>query len=97
MKALKSLYNGIMNDYSIQRYSLGWESIVGKLEKRYKNIPKTDEQFENDLLCDALMVAKGSLRKDIEIFARELSINIETLREKKSNIGTQRSPFGIGS
>jgi hypothetical protein len=36
------------------------------------------------------------LRKDIECFARELSINMETLREK-SNCGTQRSPFGIGS
>lgn len=96
MKALKSLYNGIMNDYSIRRYSMGWQDIVLKLEKRYKNIPKTDEQFENELLFNALNVAKGSLRKDIECFARELSISMETLREK-SNRGTQRSPFGIGS
>jgi hypothetical protein len=41
-------------------------------------------------------VAKGSLRKDIEFFAIELSISMETLREK-SNRGTQRSPFGSGS
>ena len=96
MKELKSLYNGIMNDYSIRKYSLGWETIITKLEKRYKNIPKTDEQFENKLLFNALSVSKGSLRKDIECFARELTITMETLREK-SNCGTQRSPFGVGS
>ena len=82
MKELKSLYNGIMNDFSIRRYSAGWQDIVTKLEKRYKNIPKTDEQFEDKLLFNALTVAKGSLRKDIECFARELSITRETLREK---------------
>jgi len=96
MKELKSLYNGIMNDYSIRRYSSGWQDIVTKLEKRYNSIPKTDEQFEHEMLIKALFVAKGSLRKDIECFAKELSINMETLREK-SNRGTQRSPFGIGS
>jgi hypothetical protein len=96
MKELKSLYNGIMNDHSIRRYSIGWEEIAIKIEKRYKNIPKTDEQFEDRLLLEASQVAKGSLLKDIECFARELSINVETLREK-SNRGTQRSPFGIGS
>lgn len=96
MKELKSLYNGIMNDYSIRRYSMGWQDIVTKLEKRYKKIPKTDEQFEDKLLFDALVIAKGSLRKDIECFARELSISMETLKEK-SNRGTQKSPFGIGS
>ena len=96
MKALKSLYNGIMNDYSIRRYSMGWQDVVTKLEKRYKNIPKTDEQFEEKLLFNALNIAKGSLRKDIECFARELSISMETMREK-SNRGTQRSPFGISS
>ena len=89
MKALKSLYNGIMNDYSIRRYSMGWQDIITKLEKRYKNIPKTDEQFKNELLFNALTVAKGSLRKDIECFARELSISVETLREKL-NYGKER-------
>jgi hypothetical protein len=72
MEALKSLYNGIMNDYSIRIYSMGWQDIVTKLEKRYKNIPRTDETFENELLINALSVAKGSLRKDIEHFAKEL-------------------------
>jgi len=96
MKELKSLYNGIINDYSIRRYSMGWQDIVTKLEKRYKNIPKTNKQFENELLFKALSVAKGSLLIDIENFSKELSINKETLREK-SNRGTQKSPFGIGS
>jgi hypothetical protein len=83
MKELKDLYNGIMNDYSIRRYSMGWQNIVTKLEKRYKNIPKTDKQFENELLFNALSVVKGSLRKDIECFAKELSINMETLKNMK--------------
>lgn len=96
MKELHSLYNGIMNDYSIRKYSLGWRDIIAKLESRYKTIPKTDEQFENKMLISAALVTKGALRKDIEGFARELSISMETLREK-SNRGTQRSPFGIGS
>ena len=100
MKALKSLYNGIMNDYSIRRYSMGWEIIIDKLDRRYKSIPKTDEQFDNKLLIDAMAVAKGSLYKDIVCFTKELMINMETLSEKNDdnkNKGTQRSPFGIGS
>jgi hypothetical protein len=82
MKELKSLYNGIMNDASIRRYSVGWQEIVKKLEHRYKSIPKTNEQFTNKVLIDALSVSKGNLKKDIECFGRELSINMETLRTK---------------
>ncbi len=96
MKELKSLYNAILNDYSIRRYTTAWQDIISKLERRYKNIKKTDEQFENKLVLSAISVTKGSLKKDIECFARELSINTETLREKV-NKGSQRSPFGIGS
>lgn len=84
MEALKILYNGIMNDFSIRRYSIGWKQIIDKLEKRYKVIPKTNQQFENKLLINALNVANGSLKKDIEMFMRELSINIETLRLKNN-------------
>ena len=83
MKALKSLYNGIKNDYSIQRYSLVWKDIVTKLEKRYKHIPKTNEQFENNLVINALQVSKGSLYRDIKCFSRELDINVESLRDKQ--------------
>lgn len=93
MKALKSLYNGILNDYSIRRYSLGWSIIVEKIERRYKSIPRTDEQFENKLIINALSVSKGSLQKDIKFFAKELELNIKTLNNK----GTPRSPFDIGS
>jgi hypothetical protein len=95
-KELISLYNGIMNDYSIRRYSMGWQDIVTKIEKRYKNIPKSDEQFVDELLHNALNVTTGSLHKDIDSFRRELNISMQTLREK-SNVGTQRSPFSIGS
>lgn len=86
-----------MNDHSIRRYSMGWRNIVTKLEKRYKNIRKTDEEFTDELIYNALFVTKGSLHNDIKNFARELSLNKETLREKKSNYGTQRNPFAIGS
>lgn len=94
MKELKNLYNGIMNDYSVRRYTGGWQDIVAKLEKRYKSIPTSDIQFETKLVVEAMNVAKGQLLKDIQCFARELDINIQTLNEKK---GTQRSSFGIGS
>lgn len=83
MKALKSLYNGIKNDYSIQRYSLVWKDIVTKLERRYKHIPESNEQFENKLVINALQVSKGSLHRDIKCFSRELDINVESLRDKQ--------------
>lgn len=83
MKALIDLHNGIMNDYSIRRYTLGWESIVASLKRRYKRIPEdTDIQFEQKLIHNAAAVAKGQLKRDIEAFGRELNINLETLREK---------------
>jgi len=94
MKELQNLYNGIMNDYSVRRYTGGWQDIVSKLEKRYKSIPASDIQFEKQLVVDAIKVAKGQLLKDLQCFARELDINVVTLREKQ---GTQKSPFGIGS
>jgi len=96
MKELKSLYNGVMNDASIQRYSLGWIPVIEGLDRRFKNIKRTDEEFTDQMIIDALAVSKGTLHENISIFSRELSINIETLNEK-SNKGTQRSPFGIGS
>ena len=71
-----------MNDYSIRRYSLGWKEVTEKIKKRYKDIPKTDEEFESELLVNALKVTKGSLRNDIECFAKELKINTETLANK---------------
>ena len=94
MKELHRLYNGIMNDYSIQRYSLNWKDVVAKIESRYKQIPLTNEVFEDKLVYDALKVAKGTLKRDIEAMAKELSISRETIREKPLN-GNQRSPFGM--
>lgn len=96
MKELKSLYNGILNDYSIQRYTLGWSDVIKKIESRYKRIPRTDEAFEQIMLPKALAKTRGSLQRDIIVFAKELELNLESKREK-NNRGTQRSPFGIGS
>lgn len=81
-KVLTSLYNGINNDHSIQRYTLGWKDIVKSIEKRYKTIPKTEEQFQDKLVVNAIGVTKGGLKSSIECFARELSLNLETLRQK---------------
>jgi hypothetical protein len=84
MKVIKSLYNGIMNDYSIQKYSLGWSDIVKRIKKRYrKPIQRTDETFDNKTLQSAIKVATGNFKKQLEAFARELSINIETFHDKK--------------
>lgn len=96
MKELKSLYNGIMNDASIQRNTLGWREVIETLEKRYKYIEKTDEQFTNQMIYDALDVAKGTLYNIIERFAAEVQMNLETYYNNK-NKGTQKSPFDLWS
>ena len=83
MKALIDLHNGIMNDYSIRRYTLGWENVVAAIKRRYKTIPKDDDiQFESELITKAAEVAKGRLKEDILAFGRELGISLQTLREK---------------
>ena len=83
MKELYNLYNGIMNDYSVRRNTMGWEVIIEKLQKRYKTIGKTDVKFTDDLLSKALSVSSGSLKKDIISFIDEMAINLETLRNKR--------------
>lgn len=82
--ALEKLYNGIKNDYSIQKYSLGWSDVTEAIEKELKGkITKDEKQsFENYLVADAVKVATGKVKELIEAFARELSINMETLRDK---------------
>lgn len=86
-----------MNDPSIQRYSMGWVEVIAMIEARYKTpIKKTTDVFTDDLLLDALLVTSGKLRNSIETMISELQINTQTLSDKQ-RIGTQRSPFGIGS
>jgi hypothetical protein len=75
MKELKKLYNGIMNDYSIRRYSVRCECIIQEIKDRYKYIPITDEKFELKLFFDALSVTKGDLHNNIKSFVQELSCN----------------------
>lgn len=79
---LVKLYNGIKNDFSIQRHSLNWAGIISIInnDKRYKKpIEKMDIEFENKLLKDAINVTpNGRLKRQMESFARELSINIKT-------------------
>ena len=79
------LYNGIMNDRSIQRYSMGWKDITDYIEKKFKNIQRdTEIQFENNMVIKAAESASNSLRSRIECFGRELSINLETLGNKQN-------------
>jgi hypothetical protein len=97
-KELVRLYNGIMNDYSIRRYTSGWVDVVDAINNRYETIEETDEQFENELLLNALTVTKGKLHDVIKTFATELDLNLSSLREKENNKrGNHRSPFGIFS
>jgi hypothetical protein len=97
-KELVRLYNGIMNDYSIQRYTSGWVDVINAIDERYKNIEQSDEQFENELLLNALAVTNGKLHKLIITFAKELSLNLSSLKEKENNKrGNHRSPFGTFS
>ncbi len=79
------LYNGIKNDHSIQRYSMGWKDVIRALDKKFKAIAKTDDQFTNEILMDAIRAAASDMMlvKTLETFAKELDINMETLRKKK--------------
>ena len=100
MKHLKSLYNGILNDHSIQRYSLNWIDIIEQLEKRFrKEIPRTDEEFSEDVLTNSIATTRGKLQQSLIAFAKEISISNTTLVEKEvsKRVGNHRSPFGIGS
>ena len=79
---LFKLYNGIMNDASIQRYTMGWEDVTNAIKRKYKNIPEMDKQFGNSLVRDALNVTSGKLHDLIAIFGRELNINTQSLSDK---------------
>lgn len=97
--ALKKLYNAIMNDYSIQRYTLSSKDVLDKISKRYKNIKHEDIEFSEELLKQSIDVSEGSFRKLLIEFGNELNINLTTLAEKeiaKRLQGTQRSPFQFG-
>lgn len=79
------LYNGIKNDYSINKYTLNSKDVIKEIENKYKDIPQSDNQFSKTIVKNALSIVSGKLQKDIEAFARELDINIETLRNKKEH------------
>jgi hypothetical protein len=80
-EVLRGLYNAIRNDTSIRRYSLGWSDIVDIIGRRYHTIEKTDVQFSDKLLLEAISITSGGLKNRLEIFAKELSINLETIRD----------------
>lgn len=79
------LYNGIKNDYSINKYTLNSKDVIKEIENKYKDIPESDNQFSKTIVKNALSIVSGKLQKNIEAFARELDINIETLRNKKEH------------
>ena len=79
---LKKLYNGIKNDYSIQRNTMTWKDVITALDKKFKNVAETDDQFENSSVTDAIKVATGKLKDVIEGFAKELGIAKQTMSDK---------------
>lgn len=86
-----------MNDYSIRRYSMGWEDVINQIESKYQIIKKDPSvQFNDELVFAAISVTEGKLKKSLISFAKELNFNLESLREK-SKIGNHKSPFGTGA
>lgn len=85
---LQKLYNGIMNDASIRRYTLQWKDVIDLLNKRFSKKIKLDGnvEFSNNKVVNALNAAldidDSKLEDAIEKFAIELDINIKTLRDK---------------
>ena len=81
-ETLTKLYRAIRTDTSIQRYSLGYKGILQSIEKEYKHITYSYQSFSTSYLLNAIEVTEGKFKEDLENFARELKINIKTLREK---------------
>jgi len=84
LKAVTDLYNGILNDRSIQRFTMQWKDVTTRIKKLYKGIKlDKDVQFQNSLLTRAAEQTNDQKLKDIiKTFGRELNINIETLNSK---------------
>lgn len=81
--ALKDLYSAILNDASIKRYSLGWEPIIKSIDRHFrKPIIMTEIEFTDEVLANAILTTKGSLKEQLKAFALELSINLDTIRNK---------------
>lgn len=80
---LSKIYNGIWNDFSIRRNTMGWKDVVESIERKYKSVEvDPDVQFTNQLLFDAISVAPPKIKSQLEIFAKELQINLQTIRSK---------------
>lgn len=83
MENVKKLYNAISNDYSLRRYTTLCGDVLKSIKNRYRTpIDKTDEQFTEALLLTVIQESKGSFRKRLEQFARELCINLDSLNSK---------------
>jgi hypothetical protein len=78
--ALKALYNGIMNDGSIQRFTLNWKDVTKLIKKRCKRISADDDAtFEDDLITAAMKATSDEqLKKALATFAKELKVNNDT-------------------
>jgi len=80
---LSQLWNGIQNDYSIRHFTLGWKDVIDSIESKIKNIQEDVElQFERSYIIEAINISKGPLLRNLEAFARELEMNLETYAEK---------------
>lgn len=85
MKNLEKLYNAINQDYSIKKYTLGWEDVLNLLKNKLKDIPNENVQFSNEILLDCINNTKGKLNKELKMFAKELKINLESLNGLESS------------
>lgn len=93
--AMEDLKSGIENDASIQRYSLQWKDVISVIDKlfsilKYNYVHNKDIQFSNKLITNVLTQLysydEPGLTKELidvlEVFAKELQINIDTLHAK---------------
>lgn len=81
-QALIDLRDAIMSDHSIRRYTLTWKDVVDAIESKYNGVETKQGYFDDAVVSKAAAVATGKLKMTIETFARELSINLETVRSK---------------
>lgn len=82
MQALFDLYNGIKNAPDLQKRTVGYTDILTNIGKQFREIPKSEIEFSPGLLLEAAIVSNGKLLTSINNFAKELKIQIDSIRER---------------
>lgn len=77
-----NVYNGILNDYSLRRYTTNWSDLVAEIMKQPGQMPRTNRPFLDSDLEKLIQESTGRLKDRAIELQREISINKQTLNDK---------------